>query len=67
MADPHQKPLPAQGFSALMAGTLRGDPAQSWINFKSKKAGGWGGGGRGGSEITSRAVQDEFLALVTQD
>lgn len=45
MADPHQKPLPAQGFSALMAGTLRGDPAQSWINFKSKKAGGWGGGG----------------------
>lgn len=45
-ADPHQKPLPVQGFTAPMARTLRGDSAQSWINFKPKKDGGEGGGNR---------------------
>lgn len=44
---------------ALMAGTLRGDPAQSWINFKPKKGEGVG--------ISSLAMQGKFLALVAQD
>jgi len=46
VADPHQKPLPVQRFMAVIMGTLQGELAQSWINFKPEK-----GGGRGGKSL----------------